>query len=434
MTPLPLLRPPPARRGPRPLPLHLMLAASRGSLALANSPPSSLVSLPPGTPAEPSAWPNGWPNWNAAWPRSSCGRQEAARIGAALAAGGHRPEAFRAAVLRRLLREDRALLRGLAAYRTHPHQRRLPEPPVIWAEGGSRLLDYAPGAAGPVVLFVPSLVNKASVLDLDEGASLLRWLAAQGVRPLLLDWGWPGPEERRFDLTAYVAGRLERALMAVPQPVVLAGYCMGGLLALAAAQRRPDRVRALALLATPWDFHAAEPAAARALAALLPVLEPAMGLLDALPVEALQLLFAVLDPFAIAEKFRRFSRLPMDGPAARRFVVLEDWLNDGVPLAAPVAREVLAGWYGGNTPGRGAWRLAGQPVNPAALAMPAFCAIPARDRIVPPASAEALAAALPAAQVHRAAAGHIGMVVGSGAEAALWRPLKEWLHSLPTPI
>ena len=90
MTALPLLQPPPARRGPRPLPLHLMLAASRGSLALANSPPSSpqsnLGSLPPGAPAAPSAWPNGWPNWNAAWPRSSFGRQEVARIGAALAA------------------------------------------------------------------------------------------------------------------------------------------------------------------------------------------------------------------------------------------------------------------------------------------------------------------------------------------------------------
>jgi poly(3-hydroxyalkanoate) synthetase len=159
-----------------------------------------------------------------------------------------------------------------------------------------------------------------------------------------------------------------------------------------------------------------------------------MDLLEALPVEALQMLFAMLDPFAITEKFRRFSRLPMDSLPARRFVVLEDWLNDGVPLAAPVAREVLAGWYGANAPACGAWRVAGQAINPADLAIPSFCVIPSRDRIVPPASAEALAAALPGCKVHRAAAGHIGMVAGSGAEAALWRPLKEWLHSLPAPI
>jgi polyhydroxyalkanoate synthase subunit PhaC len=337
---------------------------------------------------------------------------------------------FRAAVLRRLLREDRALIRGLAAYRRHPHMRRLAEPPVLWAEGGSRLLDYAPHAQGPVVMLVPSLINRAYVLDLDEGASFTRWLAAQGVRPLLLDWGWPGALERGFGLIDYIAGRLERALMATPGPVVLAGYCMGGLLSLAAAQRRPDRVRALALLATPWDFQAADPPRARALAALLPMLEPAMQMVGALPVELVQCLFAMVDPFAIAEKFRRFSLLAPDSEAARRFVVLEDWLNDGVPLAAPVAREALGGWYGANSPAHGEWRVAGLAVGPAALTMPAFCAIPTRDRIVPPVSAEALARQLRRAMVHRASAGHIGMVAGSGAEASLWRPFREWLRQL----
>src|SRR5690606_24981500 len=145
------------------------------------------------------------------------------------------PEAFRAAVLRRLWRQDAQLLRGLAAYRRHPHRRTLLNPPAIWAEGSARLLDF--GGPGRPVLLVPSLVNRHYVLDLDEGASLVRYLAGRGLRPLLLDWGWPGPVERRFTLTDHVAGRLERALLAAPAGLVLAGYCMGGLLALAAALR-----------------------------------------------------------------------------------------------------------------------------------------------------------------------------------------------------
>ena len=67
-------------------------------------------------------------------------------------------------------------------------------------------------------LFVPSLVNRAHVLDLLPEASMLRWLAAAGVRPLLLDWGWPGEAERGFTLTDLVAGRLERALDAAAPP------------------------------------------------------------------------------------------------------------------------------------------------------------------------------------------------------------------------
>jgi len=116
--------------------------------------------------------------------------------------------------------------------------------------------------------------------------------------------------------------------------------------------------------------------------------------------------------------------------AALDFVALEDWLNDGVPLAAPVARETLGGWYGANTPGRGAWRVAGAVVDPARVTMPTFVAVPGRDRIVPPASALPLARLIPGAVLHQPTAGHIGMTVGPQAQAALWSPLLDWLRGL----
>jgi poly(3-hydroxyalkanoate) synthetase len=247
---------------------------------------------------------------------------------------------------------------------------------------------------------------------------------------LLLDWGWPGEVERAFSLTDYIAGRLERALVAAGEKVVLAGYCMGGLLAVAAAQRRPELVAALALLATPWDFHADDPDRAGALARLLPQLEPAMAFAGTLPIDALQMLFALLEPYGIAAKYRGFGRLRQDSDRAVLFVALEDWLNDGVPLAAPVARECIGGWYGANTPARGTWRVAGLPVDPGAVDLPAFVAVPARDRIVPPESALPLAGMIKGAVLHRPAAGHIGMAAGSGAEAALWRPFLDWVRRL----
>lgn len=401
------------RRGPRPLLLHLTLAMMRSAA-------SSSV----------------WPSWSATWPGAmgqASGRAEPrVEIAARVAQGGAEAEArFAEAVLAEAWAQDRAFLRGIAAYRRHPYTRPVQqEPATLWEEGGSRLLDYAPGSTAPVVFVVPSLVNRAYILDLKPEKSLLRFLAAGGLRPVLLDWGEPGTLEVRFTLTDYIAGRLERAMGWVGAPLILAGYCMGGLLTLAAALRRPEQVRGLALLATPWDFHAPEPARAQALARILPALEPAMAVNGLLATDLMQMLFTCLAPYETPVKYRHFGTLDQTGPAAELFVALEDWLNDGIPLAAPVARACLAEWYGANTPGRGAWTVAGAPVDPRRLACPSFVAIPSRDRIVPPESALALAAHLPGAHIHRPAAGHVGMAAGRRADAELWRPLRDWCLAL----
>jgi polyhydroxyalkanoate synthase len=351
-------------------------------------------------------------------------------------------EAFPRAIVDATLRQDADLISGIAAYRRHPYARTLDEPTVVWAEGEARLLDYgAPSKANPdrnpsavTALFVPSLVNRAYVLDLAPGHSMLRWLAGQGVRPLLLDWGWPTELERRFTLTDYVAGRLERAIEAAARvaaaKTALVGYCMGGTLAVAAAVRRPDLLSGLGLLAAPWDFHAGGREQAETLARALPLFEPALAFNQALPIDLLQVLFSLLDPWGVAEKYRGFARLDQVSARAKLFVALEDWLNDGVPLAAPVARECLAGWYGANTTARGAWRIAGMPVDPASIRLPTFVAAPARDRIVPPGSARPLAELIPGAVLSEPAAGHIGMAAGGAAERVLWRPLRDWLQSL----
>ena len=280
---------------------------------------------------------------------------------------------------------------------------------------------------------MPSLVNRHYILDLSERKSLMRWLAAQGLRPFLIDWGTPGALERRFTLTDYIAGRLERALGAAVEaagrPVPVVGYCMGGLLAAALAQRRPKEVAGLVLMATPWDFHAEDATLARRAAALFQPFGPMIDAWGELPVDALQALFAQLDPLLALKKFSQFARMEPEGRAALAFVALEDWLNDGVPLVAAVARDTLAGWYGRNDTARGDWLVAGEPVEPARIAVPTLALIPERDRIVPPQSAAALARTIPRAQMISPALGHIGMVVSAGAETGVWRPLAEWLSA-----
>ncbi|GAB5470652.1 MAG: alpha/beta fold hydrolase [Rhodospirillales bacterium] len=329
-----------------------------------------------------------------------------------------------------------ALARGLELYRQHPHRRQAQRRELVWRDGTTRLWDYGPDDCARPLLLVPSLINRADILDLDAESGLCRWLATQGLRPFLVDWDAPAEAERAFTLTDYICGRLVPAADAVAamtasRPTVL-GYCLGGLLALGLAQQQEAKLAGLALLATPWDFHADPPVPPSQVRLAAQGLGPVIDQFGALPLDALQTLFFWLDPWQTIRKFMAFAGKDQDSPGARAFVALEDWLNDGVDLAAPVAREVLLGWYGENRPARGLWRLAGRPLLPEELTLPSLLIVPGADRIVPPASAGALAKVLTQAEVLQPAAGHIGMVVGSRAKRQVWAPLRDWTLALPT--
>ncbi len=325
-----------------------------------------------------------------------------------------------------------AFLQGVQAYRAHGYRRPPPAAAVVWQAGSTRLWDYGPADGWPI-LAVPSMINRGYVLDLTPETSLLRPLKALGLRPLLLDWGEARPEERRWPLARYIVARIEAALGWLGQtsgrrPILL-GYCMGGLLAAAAAVRQPDQVAGLALLATPWDFHAGQwPPALLASAAQ--ALEQVAGGLGGLPVDLLQSWFASLEPLQVPRKFARFAQLDPAGPAATAFVALEDWLNDGVPLGAGVASSCLRDWYAENRPARGCWDVDGVPIRPAGLTMPCLVAIPTEDRIVPPESARALARQLPAPQLVEPMGGHLGMIVGQRASRTLQTALHGWLRQI----
>jgi polyhydroxyalkanoate synthase len=328
------------------------------------------------------------------------------------------------------------LSRGIEAYWTHPYRREATDYPVLWRDGTTRLIDYTPDAAPPperVALLVPSLVNRAYILDLAPGRSLTHYLAARGIRPLVVDWGEPGDSEQALDLTGYVTQRLTPALEVATaiagRPVDILGYCMGGLLALALALARGEHCASFVALATPWDFHAEQTGWGAVLKALRPVIDAIVQRDGVLPVDVLQACFAVTQPSSAIDKFRAFASLDPVGPDALAFVQVEDWLNDGVPLAGRVAAECLFGWYGENAPARGTWTINGRAMDPNGLDLPALAFIPTRDMVVPPGSARALADAIPGATSIAPSAGHVGMVVGRAAETECWRPLADWLFA-----
>ena len=294
----------------------------------------------------------------------------------------------------------RDALAGLRAYEGAPRRDAAEPKPELARIRGASLRDHG-GEGAPAVL-IPSLINPPRILDLDPQVSLAAAVAAMGRRALLLDWG-----EASARNSLSVGGHVEQLLLpllrALGEPAALIGYCLGGTMAIAAANFAAcERV---VTLACPWNFAHYPEGSRAALGDMWRHAEPAARALGALPMEVLQAAFWSLDPERTVRKFADFGKLDPASAEARRFVELEDWANEGEPLPFPAAKELIEDLFGRDLPGSGQWTIAGRPIGDR-LDVPLLNLTAARDRIAP-------AATVPAGDAVAIPSGHVGMVVGS---------------------
>lgn len=317
--------------------------------------------------------------------------------------------------------------RGIQKYQAHEFKRVPGKLEKVWGEGQASLY-CVPGAPAqhsiPVVL-IPSMINKSDILDLLPEKSLLRWLAIQGFAVHLFDWGQPTEDEGQKDFDTAISERLLPALDSIAGPVILLGYCMGGLFTAAVSTIRPEKVRAQILLASPWNFHDEKSYLRNRLTVMDPMAQTYMQQYSRLPESWMQAVFASLDPEGSIRKFSGFANMQDDGKE-RMFVAVEDWLNEGIDLPSGVARTCLTNWYQHNEPYNGAWTVLGQTIDAAQIEAPTLVIAAKGDRIVPPDSARGYAVQNPGAKTIVCETGHVGLLAGSKAEAQAWKPIADW--------
>jgi polyhydroxyalkanoate synthase len=326
-----------------------------------------------------------------------------------------------------------AFMRGVMDYHLHPYTRTMAtQAEVVWRAGQSSLHDFgAPKGttdSAPTILLIPSLINKAYILDLMPEQSLVHFLRTQGYRVFLLDWGSP-VEEAAFDFQAYLTQRLLPAALHIQSnltgPLLTLGYCMGGIFALALAAQIP--LEGLILLATPWDFHAGPQSSAQKnlLTSLATLLENE----PLLPADVLTSLFYTLHPEMIIEKFEKFTQWT-DTDKKRLFVALEDWASDTVPLAKGMALDLIHGWLHDNLLLTGQWQVAGKPLQLQNMSTPTLVIHGEKDRICTPTMTAPLSAQLPQVTTASFPVGHTGLIVGSKAQNEVWPLINGWVRTI----
>jgi polyhydroxyalkanoate synthase len=139
---------------------------------------------------------------------------------------------------------------------------------VVFQNELMQLIQYAPTtetAWKKPLLYVPPLVNKYYLLDLQPKSSLIRWLVEQGHTVFVISWVNPGPELAEMDMADYVRLGPVVALDAIERAtgereVDLFGFCMGGTLvgmtlAWLAGKGDGERVASATTIGSLFDFR-----------------------------------------------------------------------------------------------------------------------------------------------------------------------------------
>jgi polyhydroxyalkanoate synthase len=317
----------------------------------------------------------------------------------------------------------RALLQAVKRYQHAPRAFKQKLGTTILESGRvklrmSRYSKALPQNYRPDIVFVPSPINAPDILDMHADMSLMAFLEQAGHSPSLVDWGHTARANRAESVDNFVAHYLIDLLSQISRPVHLVGYCLGGLVALAAAQH--FAVKSLTLIASPWDFSAYAQDRRDKMEVLWQRSVPLCDNLGMVPMEVFQQAFWALDPARVTEKYLKFASFPDNSAQQQKFIAIEDWANGGEALPFAMGRQIFLDFYRDNLPGRGHWKLQGKIMSPEDLNCPTLEIASSTDQIVPLSSSPNFANRLVLDS------GHVGMVVGGSARKNLWARLDDW--------
>ena len=316
---------------------------------------------------------------------------------------------------------------------------------VIWKKNKAELYHYMPTTERRFtlpVLLIYSLINRAYVLDLMPGNSLVEFLVGQGFDVYLLDWGTPGDEDTSISFDHYVLDYLPRVVKQVlrtsqAQGYSLLGYCLGGTMTAMYAALFPGKpLKNLVFLTAPIDFSSDE-TGLYGLWTSAKYMNPDR-LVDAfgnVPGELIDTGNRMVKPVTnyVGTYVTMWDRIMQQKPM-ETWLAMNKWVNDGVPFPGAAFRQLIRDFYQQNKLVRGEMRLRGQRVDLGQITCPVLNIAGKKDHICTLQQAAALMSLISSQDRELLVfdAGHVGLLTGSEAKKGLWPKLRNWLEPRST--
>ncbi|MGH4018925.1 MAG: hypothetical protein ACRDT0_06730 [Pseudonocardiaceae bacterium] len=292
---------------------------------------------------------------------------------------------------------------------------------------------------GPPVLLVPPLILAAEVYDVAPTSSAVTALHEHGIDPWVIDFGAPeceegGMERTLADHVLAVSAAVDDVRAELGRNVHLAGYCQGGVFGYqVAAYRRGEGIASLVTFGSPVDLRGALPLGIpQWIANAAPCLTNHVLARRGLPAWTARIGFQLLDPVRSVRRRLQFLLQLHDRQALlrregqRRFLGRVGWVR----YPGPALVELLEQFVVHNQMVSGGFTIGGRPATFADLRCPVLCFSGEFDKIAQPAAVRAVSRTMPLASVYEVSvrAGHMGLIVGSIAQARTWPAVAAWVR------
>jgi polyhydroxyalkanoate synthase subunit PhaC len=303
-------------------------------------------------------------------------------------------------------------------------------------EGGKTSLRYYHAVGkrqATPLLIVYALIKRPFVLDLQPELSVIKNLTQQGFEVYLLDWIPPTQADTWRGFDAYVNGDVANAVQVVQthsgvQQISLLGYCFGGLLSTIYTALHPQTIKNFIPLSVPVDMSKQNVA----IFDLMKTLDPNLvaGVFGNCPAWIMKMAFSAMSPVHhLLNKHVGLYRNRERPGFADTFALFERWMNSDVPLAGQIFREVTTDIFRDNLLVQGKLLVGGQRVDLKNIRCPVLNVVGEHDDVVHPQASLALADLISSRDKENLVfpAGHIGVMVSSGAQKRLWPQIGSWL-------
>lgn len=284
-----------------------------------------------------------------------------------------------------------------------------------------------------------ALVNRPTMVDLQDDRSLVKNLLALGVEIYMIDWGYPTRADKCLTLDDYINGYIDDCVDYIREAhgvekINLLGICQGGVLATCYTALHQDKVKNLVTMVMPVDFHI-EPDEIGGLlncwmrGANIDLMVDAYG---NMPGDVMNFGYLMLKPYSLGvQKYVEMVDVLEDERSLMNFMRMEKWIFDSPDQAGEAFRQFNKQMYIENRFIKGTVEVGNQTVSLADIKNPVLNIFAEQDHLVPPKSTLALGEYIGSEDytVKSFPVGHIGMYVSGKVQKSLPPEIAEWLKA-----